>query len=130
MAETLTARSALGTAHGAGLREHGDPARVALRETPMAAMLDLRLDPDDADALAAAAKGLSLELPLAPNKSEAGSGRTALWLGPDQWLVVAPAGEAPQLASALAGLRASITDVSDLRAAFELSGPRAEHVLR
>ena len=93
-------------------------------------MFDVRLNPTDADALAAAARAAALELPLVANKSSSGSGRTALWLGPDQWLIVAPPDKAPQLEPALAGLRASVTDVSDLRAALELAGPHAEDVLR
>ncbi len=130
MAETWTARSALGTEQGAAMREHGDPARVALRETPMPAMFDVRLQPADHGALAAAAAALGFELPLVPTKSSGGGGRSALWLGPDQWLIVAPADDAPPLAAALAHRAASVVDASDLRAVFELAGPHACDVLR
>ena len=128
MPETLLARTALGTAENAALRAHGDPAQVALREMPVATMFDLRLRASDAALVAAAEAAFALALPLAPNASSAANGRTALWLGPDQWLIVAPVGAAPVGAPELAG-DASIVDVSDLRAVFELAGPHARDVL-
>ena len=67
----------------AGARGDG----VTLAERPARARLNLRLDPEDAEALAAAAV-LGGALPLAPNTAtDAGDGRTALWLGPDEWLL-------------------------------------------
>ena len=128
MLEALVGRTMLGTAQGAALRVHGDPAQVALREMPMAAMFDVRLQPSDAALVAAAEAAFALALPLAPNKSTAANGRTALWLGPDQWLIVAHAVNAPVTAPELAG-SASVVDVGDLRAVFELAGPHARDVL-
>jgi len=130
MAEPLTARTALGGEGAAGLRAHGDPAVVVLRELPAAAMIDLRLDPADAAALNAAQTVLSLDLSLTPGKAVTGAGRAAWWFGPDQWLVVAPPADATRLVRALYGVAASAVDVSDLRAEFELAGPRAIDVLR
>ncbi len=128
MSDTLIARSVLGTTYGAALREHGDPAQVALREMPMSMMFDLRLQPAGVELVAAAEAAFALTLPLVPNKSTAANARTALWLGPDQWLIVVPAGEPSLPAVELAG-SASVVDVSDLRAVFELAGPRARDVL-
>ena len=53
-----------------------------------------------------------------------------MWLGPDQWLILLRAADAAALARALAGHAASVVDVSDLRAVFELAGPRARDALR
>lgn len=130
MAETLIARSPLGTADGAALRTHGDSAVVVLRELQASVMLDLRLDPADAVVLSAAETVLAFKLPLVPNSSVAAGARMALWLGPDQWLIVLPPADPVPLAHALAGHQASVVDVSDLRALFELAGPRARDVLR
>ena len=102
--------------------------QVALREMPMSMMFDLRLQPAGVELVAAAEAAFALTLPLAPNKSTAANARTALWLGPDQWLIVVPAGEPSLPAVELAG-SASVVDVSDLRAVFELAGPRARDVL-
>ncbi len=130
MAEALAARSPLGTAGRAALRTHGDSTAVELREFAAPAMCDLRLDAADAGALSAAENALACKLPLTPNKSMAAGARVAIWLGPDQWLILLPAADAAALARGLAGHAASVVDVSDLRAVFELAGPRARDVLR
>ena len=50
--------------------------------------------------------------------------RTALWLGPDEWLVLAPESEAALTQQPLAAL-GSIVDVSHAYVGFEVCGPRA-----
>jgi sarcosine oxidase subunit gamma len=56
-----------------------------------------------------------------------------LWLGPDEWLVTAPEGAAPdlmrRLARALAGRHATVTDLSASRAVIEIAGPQARALL-
>jgi sarcosine oxidase subunit gamma len=130
MADVLTARTALGGNGVAGLRTHGDAAVVALRELPASAMIDLRFDPTDAAALSSAQSALALNLPLTPGTTGAGANCVALWFGPDQWLIVAPLADAAKLVHALSDSVASAVDVCDLRAEFELAGPRASDVLR
>ena len=130
MADTLIARTALGAEYVAALRAYGDPAVVVLCELPAAAMLDLRFDPADAAALSAAQSALTLSLPLTPGKSATAADRVAWWFGPDQWLIVAPPAAAMPLMQALNQDAVSAVDVSDLRAEFELAGPRAGDVLR
>ena len=129
MGDALIARTGLGSVV-TGLRVHGDPAVVQLRELPPATMIDLRLDPADAGALSAVHSALALDLPLTPGKSRARTGHVALWLGPDQWLIGASEASAALLVRALDGVAASAVDVGALRAALELAGPRAEDVLR
>lgn len=129
MAEPLIARTALGSSAGSGWRAHGDAGSVLLREVPASAMLDLRCDPADASVLNAVQNALALTLPLTPGKTAANADRVAWWLGPDQWLIAMPPGEALALMHAL-NVSASAVDVSDLRAEFELAGPRAIDVLR
>jgi sarcosine oxidase subunit gamma len=59
--------------------------------------------------------------------------RAALWLGPDEWLLVAPDGEADaiaaDIAAALTGAPASIVDISDRQVALSVTGPRAADVV-
>ena len=59
--------------------------------------------------------------------------RAALWLGPDEWLLVAPDGEADAIAAdigaALTGAPASIVDISDRQLAFAVTGPRAAETI-
>ena len=60
-------------------------------------------------------------------------GTAALWLGPDEWLVIAPDNSAAGLIAAakdkLGDIPASVVDVSHRSAGIEISGPRADDVL-
>ena len=63
----------------------------------------------------------------APNRVVAVGERAILWLGPDEYLVVAPDGDE---VAELAGESAeSVVDVSANRTTIELSGPHARDVL-
>ena len=44
--------------------------------------------------LAAASDAFSLQLPLKACRAAEGDARAALWLGPDEWLLLAPEHEA------------------------------------
>ena len=59
------------------------------------------------------------------------TGLAALWLGPDEQLLLAPAGfdVATALEPALSGLPHSLVDVSHRQTAFEVSGPNAALLL-
>ena len=74
---------------------------------------------------AAVAGALGLGLPETPNTAAGG----ALWLGPDEWLVVSDADPAGPLEEALEGQHCAVVDVSEARAVLELSGPGAMEVL-
>ena len=132
MAEAPSPRSPLaGLADALAEMPAGD---VTLAEQPARVRLDLRLDPEDADALTAAGAALGGSLPRTPNTAAAKiDGWTLLWLGPDEWLVTGPAAEGAALVSALGarldGHRHALTDVSAMYATLALSGPRARDVL-
>ena len=76
---------------------------------------------------------LGVPLPLEPNTVSTGGQRSALWLGPDEWLVVDDDGDAPEIEArvrqAFAPDWGSVVDVSANRAVFELSGPAARDIL-
>ncbi len=59
--------------------------------------------------------------------------RSALWLGPDEWLLIAPDGEGPFLFDAmrdgLGELPASVVEVSDRNVGIEVAGTRAADVI-
>jgi sarcosine oxidase subunit gamma len=69
---------------------------------------------------------------LTPNHVAASGTLRVLWLGPDEWLVVAE-GEAPELMlrleRAVAGRRAALNDLSSSRAVIELRGPGARDLV-
>ena len=60
-------------------------------------------------------------------------GRATLWLGPDEWLLCAPAADGAALAdalgTALSGRHHSLTDVSAMYATLALAGANARTVL-
>lgn len=90
----------------------------------------LRAGPDIA---AAAGAALGFSLPQDACRAAGGDDRHALWLGPDEWLILAPTGEAETLFAALDGAMAecphALVDVSARQVALRLDGPDVETVL-
>ena len=76
---------------------------------------------------------LGLELPQTPNTATANDGVTAMWLGPDEWLIRTDDGKEPALSAALLeavkGQHAAVTAVSDAYVIFTVSGKEARAVL-
>jgi sarcosine oxidase, subunit gamma len=102
----------------------GALAAAGAAEVAFLAQVDLRLDP-------ALGPAVPPWLPLAPNTWSGAGDREALWLGPDEWLLVGPPGSAPaivaELEGGLAGRHRSVVDVSANRAVLDLAGAdRAE----
>ena len=69
---------------------------------------------------------LGAGLPEIPNTTAVGQ---ALWLGPDEWLVVSDTDPIGALEEALEGQHCAVVDVSEARAVLELSGSGAMEVL-
>jgi len=98
------------------------------------AAVSVRLDPADIALLERVEDALGIALPVTPNTvSGDADGRHALWMGPDEWLIIGPAGTAPAIESAVrdgADDAFVVTvDVSANRVAFERSGPGARELL-
>lgn len=76
---------------------------------------------------------LGTGLPREANTTESGNGLLALWLGPDEWLIVGPPGAEAAieacLVEALAASGAAVVDVTEGRTAIRLAGPMARDVL-
>lgn len=112
-----------------------DPPRPSgqLSERPFLTHLNLRLDPGDAEALAAVHQVLGVQLPLTPNTTGDAGDILAIWLGPDEWLLLAEPDASGSLAgelqTALAGHFASVIDISAGQTVIRLSGPSALDVL-
>ena len=109
------------------------PARV--RELPFLAQLDLRADPSDAGLMARLTTAIGARPPTEPNTavvSDDGS-RHVLWLGPDEWLIVAEPDTGPALEAAVRDAigdgRGAVVDVSANRTTLSISGPRARELL-
>ncbi|MEX2650081.1 MAG: sarcosine oxidase subunit gamma family protein [Alphaproteobacteria bacterium] len=108
-------------------------AGVIAGERRFTAKVNLRGDPGDEVFVKAAKTALKFFVPAAPNTVDGKRERYALWLGPDEWLVVdAPGTEAKLVADlrkALDGLHAGVTDVTDGRTVIRLNGPNVRDVL-
>jgi heterotetrameric sarcosine oxidase gamma subunit len=94
---------------------------VRIRPAEPAVRLNIR-----ADTSAAASIGMAIGalLGTAPCRAVIVRDRTALWLGPDEWLVLAPETETSLAQQPVAAL-GSVVDVSHAYAGIEVSGPRA-----
>lgn len=107
--------------------------RLSIRELPFVTQLNLRVDPREDRAMRGLLDVLGFDLPPTPNTVVSGGDRRALWLGPDEWLIVAPDGQAPALAQALAfglgGAFGSIVDVSASRTILQVRGEHAWELL-
>ena len=73
------------------------------------------------------ASALGFPLPDVPNTTAGDGTRTALWLGPDEWLIVGPAGSERALEALLADALprdvGSVVGLSANRTVLELRGP-------
>jgi sarcosine oxidase subunit gamma len=111
------------------------PARtgITLSERPFRAMLNLRGDPADAGFLSAVRTAAGVELPVEPNTTRRAGSLTALWLGPDEWLLTAPAGEervlVPAIRAALGDRHAAVVDLTESRTVIAVSGAPARDLL-
>jgi sarcosine oxidase subunit gamma len=120
-----------------------------IAERPFRVQLDVRADPDGeaADSLAEVLGG---RLPTQPNTWLRAGEIDVLWLGPDEWLVLADPGQPVQvgqpgqpgqpgqqgqhgleaaLVEAIGGRGGAVADVSAQRTAITLAGPGAARVL-
>lgn len=111
-----------------------DPLQIEWRHG--LSVLNLRGAPDDPDFTAQAGLALGVELPLAPcttQRGGSGAVERIVWAGPDDWFVVAAAGQAQPLADALRralhGLHCAVTDVSSGYHVLRLGGAPVAEVL-
>ena len=109
------------------------PAAFSIREVPFASQVNVRGIAADA-AFAGAVRGvLGCDVPVVANTWISGNDCQVLWLGPDEWLVVAPDGHDEALCAALRtglqGVHHSVTDISANRTLLEVSGEYARLVL-
>jgi len=106
------------------------PATEWMRVLPAASRFIFRGPPA---AQAAAGSAFGVALPTVACRAAAAGSRAALWLGPDEWLLLAGSDEglavAAALSRALGDQAHSLVDVSHRQVALELHGPHAEWLL-
>jgi sarcosine oxidase subunit gamma len=108
------------------------PATFRIRERPFTTQVNLR-GASSAAFSGAVRAALGCEPPAAANTYTAGASGCAVWLGPDEWLLVDGPDRGDEIAAALrgalAGTRHSVTDVSAARTVIEIAGADARLVL-
>ena len=106
---------------------------VSLREMTGRGMIDLRGQASDRQFMAAAKSVLGLELPRQPRTSTAFGEIKALWLSPDQWLILCAKEKVSaivaQLQEALGKIHSLSVDVSDMRSIIRLEGEGSREVM-
>lgn len=121
-------------AHLAERMRHGSGPGVILVEVPFRTMVSLRVDPASA-AATRIADYLGTPVPAGVGATSTPGPTTALWLGPDEWLLVSDADTTAgadlvdRLTAALGEERGAVVDVSANRTVLALSGPGARDVL-
>jgi sarcosine oxidase, subunit gamma len=100
-------------------------SQVSITPAEPAFRLSLRARPD---AVASLSRSLGVIMPVKPKSSVSKGTRSALWLGPDEWLVIDAAGN-PALDLAKVKALHSAVDVSHRNTAIVVCGPAAEATL-
>lgn len=131
MPETLTRVTRPGERSPAAA-PHSDHALLAGWRHGMA-IVNLRGDPEDPAFRAAVESSLKLPLPVRACTSVADEVHRIVWVGPDDWFVVGPKGQAGAieagLRNGLAGIHHAVTDVSGGYTVLHLSGRPVREVL-
>jgi sarcosine oxidase subunit gamma len=124
LVEFLAARGGLQTTEESG---------VSLYERPFMGHINLRGNPSDRAFLRAVEAALGTSVPLEPNTLIQRQEVTALWLGPNEWLILTSPDQRQQtagdLASSVSYFPAAVTDVSSSQTVINLQGPRVREVL-
>jgi sarcosine oxidase, subunit gamma len=118
------------------------PDGVQITPRPFVAMTNLRVDPTRPTAAAAVAEYLGVALPTTPSTYAESETATAIWLGPDEWLITSPVRTPEELETGLrsaislqdtvgggAKFGGSVVDVSAQRTTLRLRGEHARDLL-
>ena len=116
-----------------GHRTEPTDTYISIREIPARGMIDLRGATSDRKFMSQTKDVLGFDLPKTPRSSKAFGDVKALWLSPDQWLILCTHPKAPDLAlelsNSLAKTNALAVDVSDMRCIIRLEGEAVREVL-
>ena len=98
---------------------------VKLATLPPAHRISLRAPAASVDGLS---KALGLALPQKPKTSASKDGRTALWLGPDEWLVIDDVNDPVEACASIEALHSAV-GISYRNIAIAVTGPGAANTI-
>jgi sarcosine oxidase subunit gamma len=81
------------------------------------------------NAVARAGAAFGVVLPTTPCRAASVGDRHALWLGPDEWMLVAPEGDLSTLPAALSGVPHALVDIAHRNVELHLEGPQVPRLL-
>ena len=101
--------------------------RVLIKPEAAATRISLRVGEND---IARVEQVLAMKLPKVPKTSTITKNRTAMWLGPDEWLIIdKPSSNLRELPKGLARVLCSAVDISHRNTTITLTGANAANVL-
>jgi sarcosine oxidase subunit gamma len=121
-APAKTAPSAVAARDAALAGQKFSASGVTLAVLPPAERISLRAP---AGSVAALSKALGVDLPRKPKSSATKAGRTALWLGPDEWLIIDEAGKDPLADCAAVKVLHSAVGIAHRNIGVAVTGPAA-----
>jgi len=102
---------------------------VEIRIQPDLMHINLRGDPENGSFIKAVTGVLGQEMPSAPNTTTADTHKV-FWLGPDEWLILTQEKDlADKLRESLAGIHATMNDVSGGQVALRVAGAHVADIL-
>jgi sarcosine oxidase, subunit gamma len=114
-------------------REVAENLSISMREISERGMIDLRGIAADKKFMAAVKSVLGFDLPKAPRTSASWGDLKALWLSPDQWLILCTRSKTTSLLAelneALGKVHSLAVDVSDMRSIIRLEGEGVRETL-
>ena len=109
----------------------GQAVTLSLESEPN--LITLRGDSADKSFLAAVKNLIGSPLPVKPCSSQEKGEVAALWMGPDEWLIIANETASlkplPEMALALAEYHCALVDISNSKVMLSLAGPSSRDVL-
>ncbi len=107
---------------------------LSIEVIPMRSVVNLRGNSADQSLVNDVQRAIGIELPLIPNHWHGDDRIAAIWHGPDEWLLVAPDGEAEDIENAIRESRPmdpwlSLVDASHNYTALLLSGSRTRDLV-
>ena len=105
---------------------------LVLIDTGLVDKVNLRCDPANSSVLTGLSRVVGTGLPMEPNTFAVSGNRLVIWLGPDEWLILAEDGAAQSIIAILdvpeAG-HVAVTNVSDALGGIIMDGPHCRDAL-